>query len=212
VGVWQGISNGQFLITIDGIAREFLNIDLTSITNLSDVASIIQTTLRGETEPGFSDAIVTFDDSNIQFTITSGSFGLSSSVSDLSDSPNGTGTDISELLGLNTGQNVPGFAATVLRILGVTFRNVVHQSFGLKDSGSTGIVEGQVGVFLAEGTIKVLAKENANDGSDVFFDNTTGEIYFTGGTNKTKLADSKLRGSATEGKVAIIDVIGVRAL
>jgi len=210
IAVWNLISDGSFQIAINGAATNITGVDTSGAADLAAVAALIETKLQAVASGGFTAATCTYDAATKQFTVTSGTTGASSTVSDVSPHGSATGTDLSVIVGMDTAFNVSGDAATGLIILGVTFRNVVNESASLVDSGSVNTKEDQIGVVQREGTIKVLAREATADNGDVYFDNTTGEIYASAGAGKTKLGTAKFVGSVVSGKVAIIDIVGVR--
>lgn len=210
IAAWNAISDGSFRISIDGVGADIESVDTSGDSDLTEVAAAIQARLQAVASGGFTGATCTYDGALKAFTITSGTTGAASSVSDVSPHSSAAGTDISTLFGMDTAFNVSGDAATSLVILGITYRNVTHESASLSDSGSTNVKEGQIGVVQREGTIKVLAKDATTDNGNVYFDDVTGEIYATNAAGRTQLGSAKFQGSVQAGKVAIVDVVGVR--
>lgn len=93
IAVWNGINNGAFDITIDGVGpTEVGNLDFTAQVNLNGVANVITSGLPGGT------AICTWDPVRQRFTIASQSTGAGSTISFLT-APN-AGTDISAMLAM----------------------------------------------------------------------------------------------------------------
>lgn len=101
---FTAITAGSMAITVDGTLRTLSSLNFSATTNLNGVASIIDAALTGAT--------VTWDAAYGRFNITSGTSGTSSTLSYASAT--GSGTDISSLLKLRTGQAsapVAGIAA-----------------------------------------------------------------------------------------------------
>lgn len=68
----QAISSGSIKVTIGSISKTISSINLSSATSFSDVASALQTAIRGaDSDASFTSATVTAD-TNGRFTITSG--------------------------------------------------------------------------------------------------------------------------------------------
>lgn len=111
------VSNGSFRVSIDGVVNNITGLDFTADTDYDDIAATIQTAIRAVGTGGYSSATVTASaatGSNVQFTITSGSTGDGSSVSQLSTATASVGTDISGAAYLNgaTGTSVLGYTPT----------------------------------------------------------------------------------------------------
>ena len=79
LATWQGITNGQFKITIDGQARSCTWIDFSSVTSMDDVASTVQTAIR--TSTGSTETVVRDTD---HFVISSADTTSLSSISVMS--------------------------------------------------------------------------------------------------------------------------------
>jgi hypothetical protein len=112
VSTLQTISNGSFHIVLNSVGHDVSGLNFSSITNLNGVATIIQNALTGF----LAGTTCTFGiDSFNRFVITSGTTGVSSSVSYATTSSVGGATDVSGLLGLTlaAGASVPvaGIAA-----------------------------------------------------------------------------------------------------
>lgn len=111
------VSNGSFRVVVDGTANNITGLDFTACTDYDDIAAVIQTAVRAIATGGYSSATVTASaatGTNVQFTITSGSTGDGSSVSQLSTATASVGTDISGSTYLNgvTGSSVLGYTPT----------------------------------------------------------------------------------------------------
>lgn len=90
IDVWKEVADGEFKITIDGVAYDIIGLDFSGITSLSDIANIIQAGIRSETD-GNETVII----EEGAFKIISGTRGKDSQVSVTSAVTLGEGTDIS---------------------------------------------------------------------------------------------------------------------
>ncbi len=105
---FTAVTNGGMKISVDGSLKTLSAINLSGATNLNGVASLITTALAGA-------AVVTWNASYGRFDVTSATTGTTSAV--LFATAPASGTDISALLGLNSGQGgtqVSGIAAESL--------------------------------------------------------------------------------------------------
>lgn len=87
---WIAVSDGEFTITIDGVARNVTGCDFSSVTSMADVATVIQTAIRALTS---STETVTW--STDHFIISSVDTTSSSAITVTSTYGGGSGTDIS---------------------------------------------------------------------------------------------------------------------
>lgn len=87
---WDNVTDGEFAVTIDGVARDITAIDFSSVTSMAEVATAIQTAIRAETS-----STETVAWSTNKFVITSVDTTSSSEVSVTSAVGGGSGTDIS---------------------------------------------------------------------------------------------------------------------
>ena len=87
---WLAVLDGEFAITIDGVAHDVTAIDFTGVTSMNDVASYIQTAIQ--TKTGGSETCVWSVD---HFVITSGDTTATSAITVTSAVGGGGGTDIS---------------------------------------------------------------------------------------------------------------------
>lgn len=94
---FTSVTAGSMQITVDGTNKTLSALNFSGATNLNGVAAIIDTALTGAT--------VTWDAVNSRFDVVSDSAGTSSTLGYASAT--GSGTDISSLLKLRTGQAVP---------------------------------------------------------------------------------------------------------
>jgi len=97
---FTGISDGTFTISIDGASEDITGLDFTSDTTLDQVATTIQTALQAVATGGYTSATCTHDDT--RFYINSGTVGITSAISFLTEQ--GTGTDVSSLLQMKQGE------------------------------------------------------------------------------------------------------------
>ena len=91
VSGFQSIIDGSFAISIDGAAQNITGLNFSSVTDLDDVAAVVQTALQAVASGGFTAA--TAVNSNGRLRITSGTTGDASRVTALSGA--GAGTDVS---------------------------------------------------------------------------------------------------------------------
>lgn len=105
------VTDGSFLISIDGAPLVVTAVNLSTATNLNGVASLIQAAIRAKGgAAGVTAATVQWDGS--RFTVRSGTTGVTSTVS--YGAAHAAGTDLSGILGFRTdAANVPvnGIAA-----------------------------------------------------------------------------------------------------
>lgn len=109
------VADGSFAISIDGDAQDITGIDLTDgEVTLDDVAASIQSALQAVATGGYSAATCTHD--GTRFYITSGTTGVSSTISFLSAVDPATGTDISSMLQMALGEGTKenGLAAETI--------------------------------------------------------------------------------------------------
>lgn len=119
---FTAITTGGMSITIDGVAKNITGVSLAACTNLSQVAAAINTAL-GAT------GSCTWDGS--RFNIYSATTGATSTIGYATA---GTGTDMSSVLGLRTGQASPpvnGIASETALAAAQTFANITTSWYGL---------------------------------------------------------------------------------
>lgn len=91
VAIWDSVSDGEFAITIDGVAREITGLDFTApVTDMDEVAAVIQAGIRAAT--GSTETCVW--DTN-HFVVTSADTTASSAITVTSTVAVPAGTDIS---------------------------------------------------------------------------------------------------------------------
>jgi hypothetical protein len=124
---WTPITNGGFVIIIDGVTKTLTGLDFSAITNMNGVADVINDDLTG--------GEVSWDGE--KFTVTSSSTGTSSVVG---YATTGSGTDISAQLKLTeaTATNlVSGFAAESPAVCTARLANLSPAWYGLMFQAST---------------------------------------------------------------------------
>lgn len=109
---WQNLLDGSFVIAINGVSEAITGLDFSAITQLSDVAALVQTALRNKAGAGFAEAKVTLDGAQLQ--ITSGTLGDGSSVSTLGAADSGIDLSGPGWLNGQAGVIMPGYAPTGL--------------------------------------------------------------------------------------------------
>lgn len=105
---FTAVSSGGLRITVDGVLKSLAGINLSGVTNLNGVASAVTTALAGA-------ATVVWNANLKRFDVTSATTGATSTIT-YASAP-ASGTDISALMGLQTGQAsapVAGIAAESL--------------------------------------------------------------------------------------------------
>lgn len=98
------VSSGSIGVSFDGDTAYQAVVDLSSVASYSDVASALQTSIRGNTSGGtaYTGATVAYNSVTGGFIITSGLVGSSATVSAIVAGT--TGTDLTEALGLNNAE------------------------------------------------------------------------------------------------------------
>lgn len=78
ISTWTAVTNGAFIVSVDGSQHALSGLSFASAANLNGVASVIQTALQAA---GASGATVVYNATYDTFTITSGTTGTTSTVS-----------------------------------------------------------------------------------------------------------------------------------
>lgn len=114
IATWAAITDGEFAISIDGVAEDISVATFAAVTDLDDVAAIIETGLQTIAAGGYTAATCTHD--GVRFFITSGTTGATSTISFLTAVSPVVGTDISSLLDMQLGQGTKadGIAAETI--------------------------------------------------------------------------------------------------
>lgn len=202
IAQFQAITNGGIKVKIDGSDVSLTALDFSGISNYGGVADVINTALS-------TNGTCTFDPDTQCFTIASATTGSSSSVTSVDDIA--TYTSLIEALGFGgTPTVVPGVASYTATILGISCRSVTVEAAPAPNSNKPIVRKGDVGAFVAEGDVKVLLKEDCTAMGDVYYDETTGEIYASSAAGRSKLGSTKFPVSASAGQVIVIDLMGVR--
>ena len=108
LATWTAISDGEFAITIDGVAEDILAIDFSLDTSLDDIADAIETEIQAVATGGYTAATCVWD--GTRFIITSGTTGATSTITVISEVSGGAGTSIVAMLDMAVGLGtaVPG--------------------------------------------------------------------------------------------------------
>ena len=96
LATWVAITDGEFAISIDGVAEDILAIDFTGDTSLDDVAASIEAIIQAVAAGGYTAATCTWNGD--RFTITSGTTGATSTITVLTEVSGGAGTSIVTML------------------------------------------------------------------------------------------------------------------
>ena len=122
---FTAVSNGGLGITVNGSGYNLTGLNFSGATNLNGVASILQTALSGV-------ATVTWNAAESQFIVQSVTTGTTSSVSFATV---GTGTDVSNLLGLNVADSgsytVTGIGSETIESAVTTLLSVSNNWYAL---------------------------------------------------------------------------------
>lgn len=134
---FTAITNGGVNFVIDGNAKNLTGLNFTGQTNLNGVAAVIQAAFAGS-------ATVTWDSVYLTFVVKSSSTGNASSAS---FATTGGGTDVSGLLGLQSGQGgyvVPGINAETIESCVNTFLALTNVWYGLSFASTQPIADADV--------------------------------------------------------------------
>lgn len=101
VAQFAAVTDGAMTLSMGGTSYALSSVDLSSATSYSDVASTLQTAVRGNTSGGtlWTSATVTFDSATSSLILTGGATGAAVIVAATSPA---SGTDLSTLCGWNT--------------------------------------------------------------------------------------------------------------
>jgi len=176
------ISDGSFAISIDGDAQDITALDFTDTeTTLDDIAASIQTALRVVATGGYTLSTCIHDGS--RFFITSGTTGVTSTISFLTVVSPATGTDISSLLQMQQGEGTKadGFAAETITASLDAIQNVDPDWYGFmftKEVRDLVVINAENAVDAAaswaEARVKVFG--NTSNDLDVLDSVTTNDI------------------------------------
>lgn len=105
LSTWTAISNGAFVLELDGTTNTISGLDFSSAASLAEVASIVQDGINAETGTMWTDAAVSWNATRQSFDFVGGDVGAAT----ISVTAAGSGTDIADQLGWLTGAIVaPG--------------------------------------------------------------------------------------------------------
>lgn len=179
------ISDGSFVISIDGVAADIESLDFTDgETTLDDIAASIQTALQAVATGGYTASTCVHDGS--RFFINSGTTGITSTVSFLTTVDPASGTDISSLLQMRQGEGTKtdGIAAETITASLNAIQNINTDWYGLaftKEVRDGVVINGEDAVEAAadwcEARIKVFG--NTSNDLDVLDSVTTNDIAST---------------------------------
>lgn len=96
IPTWAAITNPTFTISIDGVEEDIAAGTMAAVTDMDDVADVIETALQAVAAGGYTLATCTWDGS--RFFIKSGTTGAASSISYVKTTSPAAGTDITELM------------------------------------------------------------------------------------------------------------------
>lgn len=99
LSAWQAITNGSLRLTIGGVTANLTGLNFSTATSLANVATILQTAIRGQTGAQFTGATVAYDAIGRRFTFTGGATGAAT----IAVAAGTTGTDVAGPLGWLSG-------------------------------------------------------------------------------------------------------------
>ncbi len=176
------VADGSFAISIDGDAQDITGLDFTDAeVTLDDIAASIQVALQAVASGGYIAATCVHDGS--RFFITSGTTGVSSTISFLTPVSPTTGTDISSLLQMQQGEGTKsdGIAGENITASLNAIQNIDSDWYGLlftKEVRDGFLVNTEPAVTAAaawcEARVKVFG--NTSNDLDVLDSVTTNDI------------------------------------
>ncbi len=182
LAIFNGITDGEFNITIDGAAAEDISaMNFSTATDLDDVATIIQTALQVIATGGFTAATCTHD--GTRFFINSGTTGATSTISFLIPVDPAVGADISSTLQMlqAEGTKTDGVDAETITASLNTIQNINSDWYGFiftKEVRDLVQINGEDAVVAAaawaEARVKIFG--NTSNDIDVLDSVTTNDI------------------------------------
>lgn len=162
-GTWEAVTDGEFTITIDGTAYDITAIDFTGVTDMDEVAAVIQAAIRAKTGNSYETCVWDTD----HFIITG-----RTAVSVTSAVSGGSGTDISgaggtTFLDAETGQG--------------TATSGTNKKFGLIQ-----LTKDIKALFFIQGATLVCITKNEN-GDETMTEKDWDDSNFTGENIKFKI-------------------------
>ena len=129
LALFVAVSNGSFVLSVDGVSEDIDTMDFTTDANFTEVAATIQTAVQAIATGGFTAATVTHD--GVRFFINSGTTGATSTISFATAT--GSGTDISSLMEIRQGEGtkVNGVAAETITASLNAIQNIDPDWYGL---------------------------------------------------------------------------------
>lgn len=213
IATWNAITDGEFSLLINGVAFDATGMDFSSATTMDDVAAVIQAKIRSYVAGGaaYTSATVTWSSATFQFTITSGTTGVTSTVTYFDNVDGGYGTQVLITAGLDSALYVAGQAIVAAAVLiGVVIRALTEEGGAGSSSNITVVKEGKLGAYRQDGTIKVLCTEAATAKGTVYIVDATGVIVSSAGGGRTALGTSKFENNYAAGTIGIISVSGLK--
>jgi len=168
LALFVAVSNGAFVLSVDGVSENIDTMDFTTDANLNEVAATIQTAVQAIATGGFTAATVNHD--GVRFFINSGTTGATSTIS-FGIGP-ATGTDISSLLEIRQGEGTKtnGLAAETITASLNAIQNINPDWYGLvftKEVRDGFVVNGEDAVEAAADWIEARVKVFGNTSNDL---------------------------------------------
>ncbi len=173
LAVWNAVTAGSFDVTIDGTLDSITGVNLSAATNLNAVASDITTALAGK-------GTMVWDANFERFELTSATTGATSTVSFLS--AQGTGTDISGMLGMTSTSSgayqAPGIAAeTALSAVTLFDTNYGQQWYAVQVLGAANADYTAIGGYIEAANTKHLNACTSQEAGVLVSTDTTNLAY-----------------------------------
>jgi len=170
LALFTPISDGSFTISIDGDPQDITGLNFTVDTDLTEVADAIQTALQAVGSGGYTAA--TCVHTTDRFFIESGTTGVSSTISFLTEVSPASGTDISSLLEMRSGQGtkVDGIAGETITASLDAIQNVNEDWYGLsftKEVRDLVIINAENAVDAAASWSEARVKVFVNTSNDI---------------------------------------------
>lgn len=182
LALFTAITDGSFAISIDGGAKDITGINFsTGVTDMATAAAKIETALQAIITLPFPTSTVTYDGS--RFFITSGTTGVTSTISFLSPVAPVTGTDISSLLQMAQGEGTKtnGINAETITEALNAIENKSSAWYGLiftKEVRDSAVINSESAVTAAAAWVQARVKTffNTTNDLDVLDSVTTNDI------------------------------------
>lgn len=130
LGIFNAITDGEFEISIDGVAEDISAMNFSAAADMDAVAVIIETALQVIAAGGFTASTCIYDDG--RFFINSGTTGITSTISFLTVVDPAVGTDISSILQMQLGEGtkVDGIDAETITASLNAIQNISSDWYG----------------------------------------------------------------------------------